>query len=553
MRNWRILLIILLLLGAGFGLVARLSFLQITSHGFYRALAQGQQTLPSLANGVRGDIFFTDKQGNTYTVASTKNVPFVFATPSEVEDKEAVKTLLADILNLSPEFVEERLLKEESLFEVLKKDLSLKEEESLKEADLKGIYVRREAVRFYPYETLGSRLLGFVNQDWQGQYGVEKYYESYLKGKEGLERTIRNVAAYLLQGDRETLQDGKNLELTIDFNIQSVAESLLAKAASAHSIEEGTIIVMDPMTGDILALANYPAFNPNSYSQVSDLSLFRNPALQDIWEPGSVFKPLTMASAIDSGALTPETTYVDRGIVRIGGYKILNYDERTWGEASMTNVLEYSINTGAVFAEQETGHSAFLAYLERFGLFKLTGVDLAGEIASQNRELKKGYEINFATASFGQGIEITPLQLVRAYAALANGGRLVTPHIIKQEPELSDQIISQRTASQITAMLVSVTENGFAKSSRVPGYYLAGKTGTAQVSYAALGENRLGYSEKTAQSFIGYAPAFNPRFVALVKLNNPQTKTAEYSATPVFQELAKYITDYYEIPHDYEK
>jgi len=214
-------------------------------------------------------------------------------------------------------------------------------------------------------------------------------------------------------------------------------------------------------------------------------------------------------------------------------------------------VLEYSINTGAVFAEAATGHHTFLNYLSRFGLFEPTNIDLAGEVYSTNKELKKGYEINYATASFGQGIEITPMQLVRAYSALANGGRLPAPHLVDQGMPLSEPIISEKTAFQVTTMLVSVTENGYGKSARVPGYYVAGKTGTAQIAYSALGEKRAGYSDKTVQSFIGYTPAFEPRFLALVKLNNPQTKTAEYSAIPIFQELAKYILDYYEIPPDY--
>lgn len=299
-------------------------------------------------------------------------------------------------------------------------------------------------------------------------------------------------------------------------------------------------------------MANYPSFDPNAYSKVENLALFQNSAVQKIFEPGSVFKPLTMASGIDAGKITPSTTYEDQGIVRIGGYKVLNYDERVWGTRTMTEVLEYSINTGAVFAEATTGHDTFLDYLSRFGMFEPTNVDLAGEIYSANKELKKGYEINYATVSFGQGIEITPMQLVRAYSALAHKGLLLTPHLVEQSMPPAKQVISEKTASQVTAMLVSVTENGFGKSARVPGYYIAGKTGTAQIAYSALGQNKAGYSDKTAQSFIGYAPAFDPKFLILVKLTDPQTKTAEYSAIPVFQKLAKYILDYYEIPPDYE-
>lgn len=553
MQNWRLFLIVFLLLLFGFGLLARLSILQIVDHGFYKALAKGQQSLPTVTIGDRGDIFFTDKQGNLYTVATTKKQAFAFVSPIEVKKKEDTAATLSAILGVSKDFVLEKLSHEESLFKVIKKELDLKEEKQLQELELPGVYVAKENIRFYPFKTLGSRTLGFINQDWQAQYGIEKYYEDQLKGKEGLKRTLQNVAGYLLSDKKDTLLHGEDLKLTIDFNIQSMAETLLEKAKANHNIEEGTIIVVDPMTGKILALANYPTFDPNSYSKVTDLSIFQNPAVQKLFEPGSVFKPLTMASGIDAGKITPTSTYEDKGVVRIGGYKILNYEERIWEERTMTEVLEYSINTGAVFAQAQTGNKIFMDYLSRFGMFEATNVDLVGEIYSVNKELKKGYDINYATASFGQGIEITPMQLVRAYSALANGGRLITPYLKAKEPLLSEPVIAEKTSSQLTAMLVSVTENGFAKSARVPGYYVAGKTGTAQISYSALGDKKSGYSDKTVQSFIGYAPAFQPRFLVLVTLNNPQTKTAEYSAIPVFQQLAKYILDYYEVPHDYEK
>tara|TARA_Y100000310_G_scaffold345070_1_gene461591 strand:+ start:8862 stop:10538 length:1677 start_codon:yes stop_codon:yes gene_type:complete len=558
MKAWRIPLIIFFLFVFGGGLVARLAYLQIFNHGFYRALAQGQQTLPNVATGERGDIFFTDKDDAVYTLATNQELPFVFVTPLEVEDTETTAKELAQILTIPEEDLMKKLLKQDSFFEVVKKQIASEEEAALNALGLPGIYIQKETLRIYPQGELASRTLGFVNQEGKGQYGVEKYYQKLLEGKEGLKKTIRNVAGYLLSGTKDTLQHGEDLHLTIDFHIQSMAETLLEKANKLHNIEEGTIIVIESSTGKVLALANYPTFNPNSYSEVENLKVFQNPAVESIFEPGSVFKALTMASAIDAGAVNPNTTYMDKGIVRIGGYKILNYDERIWGERSMTEVLEFSINTGAVYAEQQLGHKKFLEYLEKFGIFEPTNIDIAGEIYSANKELKKGYEITYATASFGQGIEMTPLQMVRAFSALANQGRMITPYLVEKPTVLSEAVISQRTASQITSMLVSVVENGFAKAARIPGYYLAGKTGTAQISWSALGISKpeyadTAYSDKTIQSFIGYAPAFQPRFLALVKLNNPETKTAEYSAVPIFKELVKYIIDYYEIPPDYEE
>ena len=549
MKHWRANLVLLLLFVFGAIIVERLFFLQIVNEGFYKALARGQQSMTTLAKGERGTVYLQDKSGNLYTLASNQRIPFAFVSPAEVVDQQKTAAKITEVLQLEQDTVLLKLQNSDSLFEPLKKHISETEVQQIRDLDLAGVYIGQEQTRSYPQATLAAHVTGFTNHDGKGQYGIEEYYNSLLNGTEGIKRSVKNPASYFLHAFS---QDGQDIVLTIDYNIQSMAEILLERAKENHDIEECTIIVIDPMTGSILALANYPSFDPNAYSKVQDFSLFQNSAVQKIFEPGSVFKPLTMASGIDAGKITPSTTYEDRGVVRIGGYKVLNYDERVWGTRTMTEVLEYSINTGAVFAEATTGHRIFLDYLSRFGLFEPTDIDLAGEVYSTNKELKKGYEINYATASFGQGIEITPMQLVRAYSALANGGRLPTPHVVDQDMPLSEPIISEKTASQVTVMLVSVTENGFGKSARIPGYYVAGKTGTAQIAYSALGEKRAGYSDKTVQSFIGYAPAFDPRFLILIKLNNPATKTAEYSAIPIFRDLAKYIIDYYQIPPDYE-
>jgi len=381
-----------------------------------------------------------------------------------------------------------------------------------------------ETFRRYPQESMASQVIGFLGGEGVGQYGIEGYYD-------------------------KTLQDS-DIFLTLDYNIQFMAEKLLGEAGKDLGIEAGQIIVTEPATGRILALADFPSYNPNSYYKVEDFKIFQNSAIQKIFEPGSIFKPITMAVALDQGKVNPQTTFFDSGQIKIGKDIISNYDGRFFGEQTMTQVLEKSINTGAVFAEEQIGHAVFLDYLSRFGFFEPTGIDLQGEISSENKELKKGYEVNFATASFGQGIEVTPIQLVRAFCAIANGGKLIKPYT--SEKELGsfspDQVISSKTASQLTAMLVSVVEQGpYTKRAKIPGYYIAGKTGTAQVPEAGV------YStEKTIQSFVGFAPAFNPRFLILVKLDNPKTKTAEYSAVPMFQELAKYIIDYWQIPPDYE-
>lgn len=550
----------------GAAVIGRLIFVQVVRHNHYQALAQGQQKMFTEVKGERGDILLKVSSPSTpHILASNRTSYFCFFSPEEIKDKEGTAQSVSDVLGLEKDFILEQAFKE-NLYQVIKKDLTEEEINSLIKLKIKGVYIGEENKRYYPNNYLAAHLIGFLGGEGTGQYGIEGQWDNYLEGKKVFVEKGKGPLGFLISPNPEAnsgVKEGSDLVLTIDYNIQFMAEKLLEKAKNDLNIEEGQIIVVDPNSGKIIVLAQWPGFNPNQYSEIKDLTVFQNGAIQKIFEPGSIFKPITMSIGLEKEKFTPESTYIDEGIVRIGGYKIYNYDGRVWGEKSMTEVLEKSINTGAVWAERQIGHKTFLDFVEKFGFFEPTGIDLTGEIFSENKNFKMGYEINFATASFGQGIEITPIQLIRAFSALANGGRLIKPYVveevispsgrvIKTESELSNPIISEKTSSQIVAMMVSVVENGYAKSARVPGYYVAGKTGTAQISWSALGVDKSGYSDKTIQSFIGFAPAFNPRFLILVKLHNPAAKTAEYSAVPLFQELAKYILDYWQIPPDYE-
>ena len=564
MKRGRINLILVLIILFGTAIVGRLFFIQILHYGYWKALAQGQQKFFAQIQGDRGEIFLQGKkEGNLYSLASNKNWELVYISPEEITTKgqnsmETAKAL-SQILNLDEDLILEKIKKSDSLYELIKSKLTQEEIELLKKLNLPGVYLGSETLRYYPQETLASHVIGFLGGNNIGQYGVEGYYNGLLEGSEGFQEGEKSAQGYLVNMTSGSVKRGSDLILTLDYNIQFVAEKLLREAKENLGIDGGQIIVGDPNSGKILALANFPNFNPNQYWKEENLEIFQNSASQKLFEPGSVFKPITMAAALDQEAITPQTTYIDPGIIKIGGWPIYNYDQRVYpGKITMTEVLEKSINTGAVFAERQIDHRIFLDYIEKFGFFEPTGIDLQGEVFSTNSNLKKGYEVNFATASFGQGIEMTPIQLFRAFSAISNGGKLVKPYLLEPpNPNLDKietrQVISQKTAAQLTAMLVSVVENGFGKAAKIPGYYIAGKTGTAQVSFSALGIDKSGYSEKTIQTFAGFTPAFNPRFLVLVKLDNPKTKTAEYSATPIFRELAKYIIDYYQIPPDYQE
>lgn len=549
-ENWRFVLILIAIFLFAATILSRLIFLTISNYEFYQALAEGQQKILTPATGERGEIFFS----NGDPIAINKTGKYVFASPNEVKEKEQTVEVLAQILNLDRIWLLEKLEKD-NLFELLKYRLSEEEIILLQEKNLKGVHLEEEIFRYYPQKNVLANVVGFVSADQQGQYGVEGYYDDVLRGEEILTEKERGLTGFLDFSHIKETSRGQDLILTIDSNIQSKAENLLSEAQENIAPEGGEILVLNPRTGQVLALAVAPNFNPNQYSEIENPEIFQNPVVQKIFEPGSVFKPIVMAAGLNEGKITPQTTYVDNGIVQIGGWPIYNYDQRIWGQRTMTEVLEKSINTGAIFVEQTIGEKIFLDYIEKFGLFEKTGIELQGEIYSENLELKKGYDVNFATAAFGQGIEITPIQLARAFSAIANEGKMINPYIVASPSPLDNnekQVISPKTANQLTAMLVSVVENGFGKAAGIKGYFIAGKTGTAQIAWSALDIKKSGYSDKTIQTFIGFFPAFDPQFLILVKLNDPAAKTAEYSAVPIFRELAKYIIDYKQVPPDYE-
>ncbi|XOB40937.1 MAG: peptidoglycan D,D-transpeptidase FtsI family protein [Candidatus Nealsonbacteria bacterium] len=513
-----------------------------------KALSQGLFASFNEFRGERGEVFLKGDE----PLAINIDLPFVFINPKKIENTEQAAESLSQTLGLDYDFILEKINLNTS-YSLIKRKLDPEQGEAVRNLNLEGVFVSEQKERYYPQEELASQLIGFLGAEGTGQYGLEQFYHQSLMGEEGFEDKIK----------------GTSLLLTIDYNIQYQAEKILEKAKHDLDIEGGQIIVIEPSSGKILAMADMDGFDPNyyeEYARAGNLEVFKNRATQGLFEPGSVFKPITMAAALEEEKVTPKTTYTDTGSITIGSDTIHNYDKRVYDEydPTMTEVLEKSINTGAIFVQRELGPNLFLKYIDKFGFFESTGIDIQ-EVYSQNRELRTARDINLATASFGQGIEMTPIQLVISYCAIANGGKLITPHLVEKlvfsdgrieevKPDkLEEAVISSKTASQLTAMLVSVVENGFAKATRIPGYFIAGKTGTAQVSYSALGIKKEGYSDKTVQTFAGFVPAFNPQFLALIKLDNPKTRTAEYSTVPAFRNLAEYIINYYQIPPDYEQ
>ncbi len=563
--NWRINIIFILLCIFGAAIISRLFFLQILERKLFQAQALGQQTGFSNVKGSRGQIFCENSQetkglessGEIKSLAINKDSWTISVNPNEISDKKSFAEKLSKLVDVTKEQILS-LLNSQDNYIVLVKGVSSDKVDAIKALNLKGLSWQNEPDRYYPEGELASQTLGFLGGAGTGQYGVEGYYDDILSGKSGVKEEKSGLDA-IFSGDKQVSLDGSDVYLTIDYNIQFQAEALLKQEQKKDDIESGQIIVMRPDTGKILALANYPSFDPNNYSKEKDLGIFQDSTVQKLFEPGSIMKPFTMVAALNEGKITPDTTYVDSGALKFGIYTIHNFADEVYGKQTMTQVLESSINTGAVYAEQQVPHKTFLDYMDRFGFFQKTGVDLQGEVHSNNDLLKSGSDISYATASFGQGIELTPMQIARGFCAIANGGKLVKPYIVEKivngkdevvtKPEISDPIVSQQTESQISAMLINVVDKGFNGVAKIPGYYLGGKTGTAQIPL----KNGRGYEpDKTVQSFVGYGPVFNPQFLILVKLDNPKVPKSALSAVPVFKQLAQYIINYWKIPPDYD-
>ncbi len=518
--------------------------LQLVEGGTYLARAESQYLASGILSPTRGAIYFIDKNGNRVPAAANKDFPLVYAVPKAIEDPEETAHALAPLLNESSTVLVAQISKKDDAYELLVRKADPGLADKIQNLNIKGIYVDNAPERFYPFGSLASQLLGYVGPDSRnngvtGHYGIEEYDNAELSGIPGGAKGADIVAA----------EPGSDITLTIDPTIQTEAEQVLDKLVTDYKGDSGSVIVEDPHTGKILAMGSTPDFDPNNYAQ-APFSSFTNPNVQALYEPGSVFKVLTMAAGIDAGKLTPDTTYVDKGTVTLNGWTISNYDYKThgpYGLATMTNVIEHSINTGAVFAEQKIGRDIFLSYLKKFALDEKTGVALPGEVAGDLRALNpKARDIAFATAAYGQGVAITPIELITAVGAIANGGVMMRPYVdASLSPQVIRRVVSEDTAKKVTAMMISAVDK--AKVASVDGYAMAGKTGSAFIPDFVHG----GYTDKLIDTYVGFGPASNPRFIVFIKITNPDNGAlAALSVVPAFQHLAQFIVNYYAIPPD---
>lgn len=457
-----------------------------------------------------------------------------------------------------------RLSKKDDPYEPIAQRVTEEQLRLIEALDPPGVYWVLENTRSYPEPMFGGQVIGFLSRNEEGSlrgnYGLEGYFEDFLSGTPGSLYAEADVTgSWVGVGEREFTPavDGGDLYLTIDRTLQIIACGMLRDTVLAHDADSGALVILEPETGRVLAMCGAPDFYPEDYGNVEDLSVYANPTIFTPYEPGSIFKPITMAAGIDSGVVTPQSTYTDTGSIDVGWIRpIKNAAEKVFGTVTMIEALEESVNTAMVWVMRQTGQVALKTYIEQFGFGMLTGIELNTEASGTIASLESSAEVYSATASFGQGITVTPLQIAAAYAALANEGKYMKPYVVERKeypdgtiedisPTFLRQVVTPETAEKLSGMLVAVVEYGHGKRAGVPGYYIAGKTGTAQIA-----ENGV-YSETAFNgSFAGFGPVEDPQFAMVVKIENPKAGViyAESTAAPLFGQIADFLLTYYNIP-----
>lgn len=550
-------------------IVGRLFMLQILQRDYYATMALDTHEIYQQLHPARGQIYFQDSRtGADYPAAVNRQYYQIFSVPSEIklDDVASTTKILMDILQLPEEKKDEliqKLSKQNDPYEQVAKKVTEEKKNEVLSTGLKGIYQTPEIYRYYPEENWGAGVLGFCSVDTDenlsGNYGVEGYWNKILSGQSGFlfgERAARGSWISLAGMTSMAAENGADLVLTIDRALQFQACSRLKKGMEDYGARNGSLVMLDPSNGAILAMCSVPDYDPNNYSKVDDISVYNNTAVFTPYEPGSVFKPIVMSTALDLNLVNPNTTYNDPCSRQFGPYTIHNASEKCYGNGvTMTQVLENSINTGMIWVEEKIERKTLKEYIEKFGFGEKIGLPLDMEMPGNILSLDNKAAIYAAQASFGQGLTVTPLQLAQAYSVFANQGKMYQPQLVKEiryadgrrekiEPKLIGQVISPRAAKMISAMLTSVVEKTYWRTVKLDKYYVAGKTGTAQVPGPG------GYKDETNHTFGGYAPATNPKFVIVVKFEAPERQWAESTAAVVFKDLAQFALNYYGINGD---
>ncbi len=490
-----------------------------------------------------------------------QNSYLLYFEPKKMKDPKDISVKLSRVLQISEASLEAKI-------DSTKVWVSVKSgiEEDIKKAvdslHLDGIGFQYEMKRYYPEASLSAHLVGFVGKNTGGEnvgyFGLEGFYDKDLNGLPGLLETERDLAGrpiFIGTQERVNAENGRDLQLSIDKTVQEIIKRKLQQGLESYKAKQGCIITADPYTMRILGFACLPDYDNSQYYQFSE-EYFKNPAISEAYEPGSIFKPLIMAAALEEKKVKPDDLYNEEGPVKVGEYNIRTWNDKYEGKITMTRILEKSSNVGMVYVGEKLGNDTIYSYLQKYGFGEITGVDLQGETTGYLRPKNSWYPIDFSTVTFGQGIAVTPIQMIRAFSSLINGGKLIRPTVVEKiissgnereiKPKVERMIIHEKTSDIIKKMLVSTVENGEYKWARPKGYTIGGKTGTAQIPIQGHYD-----PSKTIASFIGFLPAENPKFITLVILREPQSSPwGSETAAPIFFDIAKELIVYYNITPD---
>lgn len=541
-----------------FVLIARLFIWQVVKGKNLGNQAKSQYQLGKIVSAPRGNIYAADgsilaarRDGWLLYIALPEikkpiNEIADLLAPFLVEDASDQNSLLAGAGR-----IKELLSKKETVWIPLKHKLTSEIKKNIEALSLAGVGFEKEEVRYYPEASAAAQLLGFVGKNEEGEdigyFGLEGYYNLPLVGKSGFlsqEKDAKGAPILLGNFSEITAVSGVNLITHIDKTIQLTLEKKLKEGIEKYTAKAGTVIVANPKTGAILGMASFPSYDPLKYFEYGDI-FFKNPAISDTFEPGSIFKILVMAAALDAEVVEPETKCeICTGPLRVDKYLIETWDKKYFPDSTMTEVIVHSDNVGMAFVGQKLGADALYDYLDRFGIGKPTGIDLQGEVASPLRKKSSWNVVDLATASFGQGIAVTPIEILRAASAIANLGNLPTMQVVAKvagegweetiKPK-TEKVLSNEAAQKIKLMMVEAAKSGESKWVSAKGFRVAGKTGTAQIPIAGHYD-----ADKTIASFIGFAPAEDAKFIMLVTLKEPQTSPwASETAAPLWYSIAK--------------
>ncbi len=545
-------------------LISKLGYVQIVQGQAYKDKAEKQYTVSSAGKFDRGTIFFQEKSGRRISAATVVPDYTLAVDPSLVADPLELADKLAKFVTFDRADFITRASRVGDRYEEVAKHLGEKEIMGIIALKDKAIILKKDQRRFYPGAVAAAHILGFVggNRDGlSGRYGLERYYEGTL-ARSG-DTTSSSFFADLFLKAGETIlstrtRDG-DLVTTIEPTVQGMLERVLFDDIfKKYSSSQAMGIIMNPKTGEIYAMAAVPTFDPNSFSKERNAAVFSNPLVEGVYEMGSIIKPLTMAAGIDAGVITAQTTYNDKGFLVINKKRISNFDGKVRGVVTMQESMSQSLNTGTIFIGSRLGNARFTSYFKAFGLGEETGIDLPNEARGNLANLDSPRDIEYATASFGQGVSMTPIATIRALSALGNGGVLVTPHVVKSVeygfgltrdfvPSEERRVIKKETSTEISRILTVLVDKALLGGTlKMPHYSIAAKTGTAQ-----LVEDGVYSKTDYLHTFFGYFPSYDPKFIVLLLVKNPRGEAyASNTLASPFMQITKFLLNYYEIPPD---